>query len=187
MTDPYQILGVSPSSTDDEIKAAYRSLSQHYHPDLNSGNSVMEEIANQKMSEINAAYDEIMNTRRTSGNTGNSFIDIRKMIENGNYTNADSALESNRQDNIAEWNFLKGTVCLSRGWLNDAYTYYEKAARLDPSNREYEAAFNQIRNSRSGAMQGNPYNTGSSGPDVTNCLCNACQCLICADCCFDCI
>lgn len=40
---------------------------------------------------------------------------------------------------------LKGTVCLSRGWLNDAYSYYEKAVRIEPSNREYQAAFNQMK------------------------------------------
>ncbi len=187
MTDPYQILGISPGASDDEVKAAYRRLSQQYHPDLQSGNSVMEDIANQKMSEINAAYDEIMNMRRSNSSSGNPYIEIRRMIESGNYTNADNALEGNRQDTSAEWNFLKGTVCLSRGWLNDAYTYYEKAARLDPSNREYQAAFNQMRNKRSGQMYGNPYNTGNSKQDTANCLCNACQCLICADCLCDCI
>ena len=65
MNDPYSILGVSPSATDDEIKTAYRKLSQQYHPDKHL-DSVMEEIATQKMAEINAAYDQIM-TMRISG------------------------------------------------------------------------------------------------------------------------
>ena len=30
--DPYQILGVSPSASDDEVKQAYRTLSKKYHP-----------------------------------------------------------------------------------------------------------------------------------------------------------
>lgn len=186
MTDPYQILGISPASSDEEVKDAYRKLSQQYHPDFQSGNSVMEEIANKKMAEINAAYDEIMNTRRSNGSTVNPFLEIRRMIESGNYTNADSMLENDRQDGNAEWNFLKGTVCLSRGWMNDAHSYYEKAARLEPSNREYQAAFNQIRNKQNGQMKGNPYNTGNNGPSTSDCLCNACQFLICADCLCDC-
>ena len=31
--DPYKVLGVSPSATDDEIKDAYRALVKKYHPD----------------------------------------------------------------------------------------------------------------------------------------------------------
>ena len=38
MTDPYRILGVSPSASDDEVKKAYRNLSRKYHPDANINN-----------------------------------------------------------------------------------------------------------------------------------------------------
>lgn len=50
--DPYQVLGVSPGASDDEIKAAYRKLAKKYHPDLNGGSADAEE----KMKEINEAY-----------------------------------------------------------------------------------------------------------------------------------
>ena len=36
--DPYAVLGVAPSATDEEVKKAYRSLSRKYHPDANVGN-----------------------------------------------------------------------------------------------------------------------------------------------------
>ncbi len=201
MTDPYSILGVSPQATDEEIKTAYRNLSKKYHPDHNA-DSVMEEIANEKMAEINAAYDEIMNMRRSNfNNQGNNFnqnsnyntaysmyTEIRTLIEHGNYTAADNMLEQNRNDGNAEWNFLKSTVCLSRGWMNDAYSYCEKAVRLEPYNREYQMAFNQMRNKRNGQMYGNPYNNpNNNGANTANTLCNLCQCMICADCLCDCI
>lgn len=185
--DPYQILGISPNASDEEVKNAYRRLSQQYHPDMYSGNSVMEEIANQKMADINAAYDKIMNMRRGAQASGSTFTDIRRLIESGRYTDADTMLENDRQDMSGEWNFLKGTVCLSRGWMNDAYTYYEKAVRLEPSNGEYRAAFNQMVNRRNGQMHGNPYNTNSGNMDTANCLCNACQCLMCTNCLCDCL
>ena len=51
--DPYKTLGVSPGATDEEIKKAYRTLAKKYHPDLNPG----DEVAAQRMNDINAAYD----------------------------------------------------------------------------------------------------------------------------------
>lgn len=66
MTDPYKVLGVPTTATDDEVKAAYRRLAKKYHPDANPG----DKVAEQRMKEINAAYDQIMNKtspRRESG------------------------------------------------------------------------------------------------------------------------
>lgn len=195
MTDPYKVLGVSPQASDEEIKTAYRKLTQQYHPDRQQ-DSVMADIATQKMAEINAAYDEIMNIRRSgsssySANNGsyqdaNIYREIRSCIERGDYTVADNMLEQNRNVSSAEWNYLKGTVCLSRGWINDAYSYFEKAVRIDPQNREYLMAYNQLRNSRNGHMAGNPYQNNNNA-NTLNTLCNICQCLMCVDCLCDCI
>lgn len=57
MTDPYSVLGVSSSSSDEEITMAYRKLAKKYHPDLNPENKESE----RKMREINAAYEQIKN------------------------------------------------------------------------------------------------------------------------------
>ena len=59
MQDPYSVLGVAKTATDDEIKKAYRKLAAKYHPDLNPGN----ELAEQKMQEINSAYELIKDIR----------------------------------------------------------------------------------------------------------------------------
>jgi DnaJ-class molecular chaperone len=50
--DPYEILGVSKTASDDEIKKAYRNLAKKYHPDLNPNNKEAE----QKFKKISVAY-----------------------------------------------------------------------------------------------------------------------------------
>ena len=55
--DPYSVLGVSRSATDEEVKTAYRQLAKKYHPDLHPEDP----SCAQKMNEINAAYDAIRN------------------------------------------------------------------------------------------------------------------------------
>jgi DnaJ-class molecular chaperone len=52
MIDPYAVLGVPKTASEDEIKKAFRSLAKKYHPDLNPGNKESE----QKFKEINEAY-----------------------------------------------------------------------------------------------------------------------------------
>lgn len=66
MNDPYQVLGVSRNASTEEIKEAYKQLAKKYHPD-NYAASPLEEVANEKMKEVNEAYDAIMNERKAAG------------------------------------------------------------------------------------------------------------------------
>jgi DnaJ-class molecular chaperone len=53
MTDLYQVLGVSSSASQSDIKKAFRKLAKKNHPDLNQGKKDVE----QRFKEINAAYE----------------------------------------------------------------------------------------------------------------------------------
>ena len=69
MKDPYEVLGVSRTASDSEIKSAYRELVKKYHPD-NYANNPLADLASEKMKEINEAYDSITKSRAQSGGSG---------------------------------------------------------------------------------------------------------------------
>jgi|UPI0003674969 molecular chaperone DnaJ len=62
MDDPYNVLGLSSSASEEEVTKTYRRLAKKYHPDLNPG----DKAAEKKMREINAAYEQIK-TQKTGG------------------------------------------------------------------------------------------------------------------------
>jgi len=64
--DPYRILGVKPEATNKEVKSAYRKLIKEHHPDLLASQGLPKEfveVANEKLSAINVAYDKISKDR----------------------------------------------------------------------------------------------------------------------------
>ena len=62
MMDPYSILNISPSATDQEIKKAYRTLSKKYHPDANVDNPNAAQYE-EKFKQVQEAYQQIMDER----------------------------------------------------------------------------------------------------------------------------
>ena len=198
--DPYSVLGVSQNASDEDIKKAYRELCKKYHPD-HQQDDVAKEMAEEKMAGINAAYDQIMDMRRGGQQSGYSggysqsssqYAHIRSMIQQGNYTQADGALEQCRDTMNAEWNYLKGTVYLSRGWLNEAYNHYQNAVQLDPGNSEYKMALAQLNQKRGGDMKSNIYKQYTyNGQENRSCctgndICDICTAVMCLDCLCDC-
>ena len=72
MNDPYSVLGVSPSASDEEVKKAYRELARKYHPD-NYQNNPLADLAEEKMKEVNEAYDAITKSRSGGGGGGYQY------------------------------------------------------------------------------------------------------------------
>ena len=61
--NPYEVLGVSPSASQEEIRAAYMKLVKKYHPDRYQ-DSALKEQAEEKMKKINAAYDMLTKQKK---------------------------------------------------------------------------------------------------------------------------
>ena len=197
MTDPYSVLGVSPDSTDDQIKKAYRELAKKYHPDVNSSAD-----ASKKMQEINEAYDRIMKMRESgngggysgSGNyygtgysSGASGVKRAQiLISMGRYMEARIVLESVPQSlRDAEWYYVYGILLNNTGAYFDAREKFEEAVRRDPSNQTYRDALGRV------GSQG-AYRTSHSGADSADCCagcsgCDICTGLMCADCLCECM
>lgn len=191
MNDPYKVLGVSRDATDEEIKKAYRELARKYHPD-NYVNNPLAELVEEKMKEINEAYDRIQKERsdspkssgRKSADYTGEFIRVRELIQTGRLVEAEQMLNTVPiADRNGEWNFLKGCILERRGWYFDAQKFFETACYIDPDNIEYRDALNKIRNTANsfGGYRTTTYNArGCSSCDV-------CTSLMCADCCCECL
>lgn len=199
MRDPYQVLGIPSTATDEEVKKAYRNLARKYHPD-NYHDNPLEDLAQERMKEINEAYETIRTQRKAAQSGGQSYGGytggysqgynagayggvwqrVRLAISQGNLNLAEELLNA-QTDHNGEWNFLKGAVCYKRGWMDEARRYYETAVQMDPANAEYQRALDML-NGNGAAYRPNGYGhvtTGNCAGDNCSSLCAACACMNC--------
>ena len=199
--DPYKVLGVTPQTSDDDVKRAYRELARKYHPD-NYVNNPLADLAEARMKEINEAYDMIMSQRSNKGSAGQTggqsyggqtygqnygqqrtytganaalYAQVRQAINQGNLNMAESLL-TRASGRDAEWFFLTGTIYARKGWYDEAQRAYIRACELDPGNAEYHNALNNLN------MTGG---YGGYRPMQETSMCDCCvQTLIC-NCCLN--
>ena len=185
--NPYDVLGVSPSASDDEIKKAYRDLTRKYHPDANVDNPLAD-LAEEKFKEVQEAYDTIMH-ERSSGSSGSYSYGGSSSGSSGSYSYGGSSSQSgapdprlqaavnyinsrrfrealNTLDQIPErsamWYYLSG--CANAGLGNNvlARDHAAQAVNMEPNNLQYRQLLNQLDFS-SRRYQSSPYGAGYGG------------------------
>ncbi len=206
MKDPYQVLGVSPKATDDEIKDVYHDLAKRYHPDNYDDANPLKELAAEKMKEINLAYEQIQkmradaerkksnssysdydNTQYTGSTTG-IYAEARRFIDARKFTDAEKLLSTVEPfERTAEWHYLASVLLMHRNRVNDAMRELEKACSMDPGNMEYQK-MKEMFNTSSRGYGSSYYNTSSSRPvrSSSDDACNCCANLLLLDCLCEC-
>ena len=162
--DPYKVLGLSPDASDEEVKKAYRRLAKQYHPDLNPG----DQEAARKMQEVNAAYEQIKNPEKFTGQQSSGyggyydpFGGYRQQayggsqdgaqyqqaayqyIRFGRYQEALNALHNDTSRN-ARWYYLSALANDGLGNQVTALEHIRRAVSMEPDNPEYLSALDQI-------------------------------------------
>ncbi|MBQ9412616.1 MAG: J domain-containing protein [Oscillospiraceae bacterium] len=164
MNDPYSVLGVSPDASDEEIKTAYRKLAKQYHPDLHPGDA----YAAKRMTEINAAYDQIKNPQpEPSGGFGgsgagyagyggsayrtreeterNELRAARSYIRARHFQEALTALSGvTYRERDGEWYYLHAIASYNLGNRVAAMDSARRACELSPGNMAYRQLMEQI-------------------------------------------
>ncbi|MFV0393441.1 MAG: J domain-containing protein [Coprobacillaceae bacterium] len=178
--DPYRILGISSSATDDEVKKAYRTLSKKYHPDANINNVHQAEYT-EKFKEVQTAYKTIMDGRKRgftnqnyggstqqgynntsqssynyNGNEQAAFNDAAAYINAGRHQEAINVLEQIRTRN-STWFYYSAVAMNGIGNHISALDYAKTAAQMEPMNIQYLMLVQQLQ-----AGQGQYQNTRQS-------------------------
>lgn len=173
--NPYEILGVKPGASQEEIKSAYRNLVKQYHPDKYVNNP-LQDLAKEKLAEINKAYDMIKNNQGGGNSYTNSNSDdasklhqARAYLQRRDTHNAESILNS-VTNRTAEWYFLSGIVHMNKGWYDSAISNVRTATNMDPNNFEYRQTLQQLEGRARGYS--NTYRTTQNSASACDCCIN---------------
>lgn len=193
--ESYELLQVSETATDEEIKESYRSLKKKYNEDRwlegEAGT-----YAARMLEKLDAAYEEIMTERReqrknTEGN--NAFEEVAELIRKGDISGAQRKLDG-FNERSAEWHYLQSVVFYKKNWMNESKKQLEIAIQMDGSNRKYRDAYEKLKaranytEQTGGAPNMNP-DPASSGEQMggnwcANCA-SFCYTFLCVNCLFN--
>ena len=142
----YEILGVTESSSDEEIKAKYEELKKKYSEERFLEGEAGNEAA-KMLNRIDVAYNEIMTARsekRTAESAGSSYAKAEQLIREGKINEAQAVLDE-FNERPAEWHYLQSVVFYRKNWMNESKKQLEIAMQMDSSNEKYRTAYNKLK------------------------------------------
>lgn len=196
MNNPYEVLGVPRTATNDEVKKAYRQLCKKYHPD-SYVNNPLADLAEEKFKEVQAAYEQIMKERENGGysySTGNqsygsagSGQETVELQAARNYINSRHFREAlnvlaNIHNRTAMWYYYSAIANMGIGNNLVAVDHAKQAATMEPNNMEYVNFANQMQ-FRGQQYQNTGYGYGRQSFGTGNlccdlwCLDTMCECM----------
>ncbi|MGN1077686.1 MAG: J domain-containing protein [Candidatus Gallimonas sp.] len=194
-TENYELLGVSESATDEEIKEAYERLKAKYNEekwqDGEAGNA-----AARMLGKLDAAYREICDERkeraeRTEGTS--AYEDVADAIKKGDVSRAQQLLD-NFNERGAEWHYLQSVVFYKKNWMNESKKQLEIAMQMDGGNKKYREAYEKLnaradyKQQTGGAPNVNP-NPASGDEQMGGNWCSTCASMcytyLCVNCLFN--
>ena len=128
--NPYEILGIDSSASDEQIQNKYTDLITQYTEN-------QDETTEEKINILNMAYDALINK--------DIYTEIRAFIDHKNFSQAESKLNLINDKNSAEWNYLQGFISVQKGWFESGISYVRKAVELEPDNLEYMNSLNTLQ------------------------------------------
>lgn len=142
--ESYRLLQVDEYATDEEVKASYERLKAHYNEekwkDGEEGNA-----AARMLGKLDAAYNEIMESRRESATgSGDAMQAVGDAIRANDFTRAQQLLDEFNECN-AEWHYLQSVVFYKKNWMNESKKQLEIAIQMDGSNVKYRQAYDKLK------------------------------------------
>ncbi len=142
MSDPYKVLGISQTATDEEIKKAYRALSRKYHPDANINNPNKKE-AEEKFKEVQQAYEAVMFEREHGYRKGSAG----QQTYGGYQGSGQNGYGYGYEDDEAGWDPFSSFFRFYGGY-GGRYQQQQQRTYTDQTSQYMQAAANYINNGR---------------------------------------
>lgn len=128
--DPYEVLGIENTASEEEIKNRYKNIIEEY-------SQSQDDNIDMKIKMLKTAYEFVINEYY--------YKQVRQFIQNKNFIDAEGKLNLLNNLNSAEWNYLKGFISVQKGWFESGLNFIKKATELEPDNIEYLNSLNQLQ------------------------------------------